>query len=90
MSACADVTGSLQVLGIILVMFAGLNGKIKESGIWKHRRRSPAVWTAAKPEDDLIPAKTLSAKRLATRQMTNLALTGFVSRPRLSAQRYTF
>lgn len=27
-SACTDVTGSLQVLGIILVMFAGLNEKI--------------------------------------------------------------
>lgn len=27
-SACIDVTGSLQVLGIILVMFAGLNEKI--------------------------------------------------------------
>jgi len=29
LSACADVMGSLQVLGIILVMFAGLNEKIE-------------------------------------------------------------
>jgi hypothetical protein len=34
---------------------------VKESGIWKHRRRSLAVWTAAVPEDDLITAKALSA-----------------------------
>ena len=32
----------------------------KESGIWKHRRRSPAVSMVAVPEDDLITAKALS------------------------------
>jgi len=31
----------------------------KESGIWKHRRRSAAVWTTAVPEDDLIAAGVL-------------------------------
>ena len=36
-------------------------GERKESGIWKHRCRSPAVWTPAVPEDDLITPKALSA-----------------------------
>jgi hypothetical protein len=44
----------------------------KESGIWKHRRRSPAVWTAAVPEDDLITAKALTAHSADQRQVTNL------------------
>jgi hypothetical protein len=54
----------------------------KESGIWKHRRRSPAVWTAAVPEDDLITAKALTAHSADQRQVTNLQFAaGFVSRP---------
>ena len=33
----------------------------KESGIWKHQRRSPAVQMAAVPEDDLITAQAILA-----------------------------
>jgi hypothetical protein len=57
-------------------------GRFKESGIWKHRRRSTAVWTAAVPEDDLITAKALTAHSADQRQVTNLQFAaGFVSRP---------
>jgi hypothetical protein len=57
-------------------------GLYKESGIWKHQRCSPAVWTAAVSKDDLITAKALTAHSADQRQVTNLQFAaGFVSRP---------